>query len=353
MKGEIFLSGKSDPGKGSPLISVIVPVYNVRPYLEEALESVIHQTYRNLDIILIDDGSEDGSGEICDRYAKTDPRTRVIHQRNQGLSAARNTGLDAIRGEYVSFLDSDDAFRPEMIETLWKALAREQADMVLCKIALCYTQQRLSRAKARRTEPGFRPGVYDRKAFLRTMVDERPNVYVWNKLYRAELWQNIRFPVGRVFEDVAVAFPIAGRAERVCVLPDVLYLYRRHYKSISLTPSLQSFRDWLANYREYDAFVEENIPEIFDEEHLRKLHQHKMIQYLWEYASLPLGEMKTDEVEYLRKLILDLGKQTGGHGCGFPTWFAWKLFRISPRLIRILCPVYYKTYIKLQEIRCR
>lgn len=102
----------------SPLVSVIVPVYNVKPYLNEALDSVINQTYRNQEIILIDDGSTDGSGEICDEYATRDNRIKVIHQTNQGLSAARNAGLDIMHGSVISFLDSDDAFHPQMIEIM-------------------------------------------------------------------------------------------------------------------------------------------------------------------------------------------------------------------------------------------
>ena len=103
------------------LVSVIVPVYNVRPYLEECLESVVSQTYHNLEILVIDDGSTDGSGEICDRFAENDSRIRVVHQKNKGLGAARNVGLDLATGSVVSFLDSDDAFLPDAIEKIGRA----------------------------------------------------------------------------------------------------------------------------------------------------------------------------------------------------------------------------------------
>ena len=116
----------------APLVSVIIPVYNVAPYLEEALESVINQSYNNLEILVIDDGSTDGSEIICEEYAARDKRIRVIHQVNGGLSDARNTGLDLAAGEYIAFLDPDDAYRPDMIAVMLGALLRNQADISIC-----------------------------------------------------------------------------------------------------------------------------------------------------------------------------------------------------------------------------
>ena len=115
-----------------PLVSIIVPVYQVVDYVGVCVESLLRQTYKNLEILLVDDGSTDGSGEICDEYANRDNRIRVIHQENQGLSAARNTGLDQALGEYVAFVDSDDAVLPDFIETLYDLADRYQADIVAC-----------------------------------------------------------------------------------------------------------------------------------------------------------------------------------------------------------------------------
>ena len=117
----------------APLVSVIIPVYNVAPYLEEALESVINQSYNNLEILVIDDGSTDGSEIICEEYAARDKRIRVIYQVNGGLSDARNTGLDLAAGEYIAFLDSDDAYRSNMIEVMLRAVMRYQADIIICR----------------------------------------------------------------------------------------------------------------------------------------------------------------------------------------------------------------------------
>ena len=125
-------------------VSVIIPVYNVRPFLEEALDSVLNQTYKNLEIIIIDDGSTDGSGEICDEYAGRDNRIQVIHQDNGGLSAARNAGLDVMTGDLVAFLDPDDAYVDSFIETLVNAMAAEDVDLVICGCTVHYTTGPLS-----------------------------------------------------------------------------------------------------------------------------------------------------------------------------------------------------------------
>ena len=113
------------------MVSVIIPVYNVLPYIKESIESVINQTYKDLEIIIVDDGSDDGSELVCDIYKK-DPRVKVVHQKNQGLSGARNTGLDISTGDYIAFLDSDDAFYPEMIQTMLEGIEKSKADIVVC-----------------------------------------------------------------------------------------------------------------------------------------------------------------------------------------------------------------------------
>lgn len=115
-----------------PLVSVIVPVYNVKPYLHESIESVLNHTYKNYELIIIDDGSTDGSELICDKYQKNDKRIRVIHQNNKGLSGARNTGLDVMHGDVVAFLDSDDAFLPDFLQVMVQTMISDNVDIVVC-----------------------------------------------------------------------------------------------------------------------------------------------------------------------------------------------------------------------------
>ncbi len=207
------------------LVSVIIPVYNVRPYLREALDSVINQTYQNLEIIIVDDGSTDGSGEVCDEY-KADSRVRVVHQENQGLSGARNTGLDHMTGEYVAFLDSDDAFHPDMVGTMMEAMLRHGAELAVCGYNTFETEGSLQQAKR---EACFQfekeEELTGAEAFQRILEGRIP-VYAWNKLYKKTIWRQLRYPEGHVFEDSRVIPYVMEQCERVVVIPRILADYR-------------------------------------------------------------------------------------------------------------------------------
>ena len=152
------------------LVSIIIPIYNVAAYIEESLESVINQTYCNLEILLVDDGSTDGSGKMCDEYEKRDSRIRVVHQDNRGLSAARNTGLNMMSGDAVAFLDSDDALMPDYIEKMFATMAKENADLVLCKYLTYRTTGRMIGESIDKERPLIPGGIYDHISSLQAMV---------------------------------------------------------------------------------------------------------------------------------------------------------------------------------------
>ena len=252
------------------LVSVIIPVFNVRPYLAEALDSVLRQTYEHLEILLIDDGSADGSGEMCDEYARRDGRIRVIHQANRGLSGARNAGLNAMTGDAVVFLDPDDALRPDYVQKMAEAMVREGAELVLCKYEEHRTDGRMERTGRERAKPLIGEGLYDREEALRALVDERLNKSVWNKLYSRRLWENIRYPDGHVYEDIATTFRILDLCRTVYVLDEPLYLHRIRPGSITGSHLPEKSRDWLLAWSQFDAFIETHTPEIFTPKQLKK-----------------------------------------------------------------------------------
>ena len=214
------------------LVSIIIPVYNVKLYLKEALDSVIHQTYQNLEIIIIDDGSTDGSEKLCDEYTEKDQRIIVIHQENKGLSNARNVGLDLMHGEALAFLDSDDAYSSDYVRVMAEAMIREKADIVICRYTIHNTTDRLSPSGREKKLPRITQGLYDRKQSLCALVDGAINNSVWNKLYRQELWTDIRFPNGRVYEDFDTSYRIFNACKTVYVVDKSQYLYRKRPGSI-------------------------------------------------------------------------------------------------------------------------
>ncbi len=164
--------------ENEPLVSIIIPVFNVAPYLCEGLDSVINQKYKELEIIIIDDGSTDGSENICDEYAKKDERIKVVHQENRGLSAARNVGLDIMTGEVVAFLDPDDAFYLDFIKTMVITMVLEKSDIVICKFSIQTTVEKLEYDGSGAIYPKLSKKRYDRISALHHVIDGTIDVAV-------------------------------------------------------------------------------------------------------------------------------------------------------------------------------
>ena len=210
------------------LISVIIPVYRVEPYLNQCIESVIAQTYNHLEIILIDDGSPDACPQICDTYAAKDARIKVVHKKNGGLSDARNTGLQIATGDWIVFVDSDDYIAPTMLQSLYNAAVSQNADMAVCSASFF-------NSKGNWTPDWFHvePGIFHGLDIL--MLGHIPTslVVAWNKLYRREVFSSIRYPVGRIHEDEAIAHKILGVCDKIACIDSKLYHYRQNPEGIT------------------------------------------------------------------------------------------------------------------------
>jgi glycosyltransferase involved in cell wall biosynthesis len=235
-----------------PLLSIIVPVYNVKPYIERCLDSIINQTYSNLDIILIDDGSTDESGTICDEYALKDSRIRVIHKQNGGLSSARNAGLEIVRGDLIAFVDSDDWIDTDTYSWLVQIYNETQADIIV----FGYYEVK-NRKHLKRTKNGFQD---TNKIFTNTdavnllFEDEFLNNYVWNKLYTAKLFMRHRFTEGVTFEDIYLTYLLFLDANMVYIAGDhYKYYYFQRSSSIVHTNDYKKKKDMLEGvYSRYD-----------------------------------------------------------------------------------------------------
>ena len=208
------------------MISVIVPIYNVEPYLRRCVDSLLGQTHRDLELILVDDGSPDGCGAVCDEYAAMDGRVRVLHKPNGGLSDARNAGLQIARGELIAFVDSDDWVSPNYLERLHTALRQTGAD--ICECSWLKTVGETACPAAQGEVRVFAP----EEAMEQLIHDGEFRQHVWNKLYRREVIADIFFPKGKTNEDEFWTYQVFGRAQKVAKIPDVLYFYFQRPSSI-------------------------------------------------------------------------------------------------------------------------
>lgn len=209
-------------------ISIIIPVYNTSQFLELCVESVLEQTFPDFEAVLVDDGSTDGSGRLCDELAGKDARIVVLHKDNGGLSSARNAGLDAARGEYVTFLDSDDMVSPDYLEDLFRVIEQNGAQIAMCGF------QRFEKdvPQEPKSDAPFELITGRQAAMRQYCADGVIYVVACAKLYPRRYFQNVRFPVGRIHEDEAVTYRLLYRANTVAVLDERLYYYRKVTGSI-------------------------------------------------------------------------------------------------------------------------
>lgn len=213
----------------SILVSIIIPVYNVEEYLEQCLDSVINQTYKNLEIWLVDDGSEDSGGKICDEYKELDSRIRVIHKENGGLSSARNVALDLMKGEYVYFLDSDDFISLDLIETYINLAEKYNVDVIMGTLYEFYGNIDTNVY----INPNIHPEKFSKKEALKLMLlDEKLYHAAAGPMFKSDLYTDIRFPVGMLYEDYATVYYVILKCQSVLYIDDNRYYYRMRPGSI-------------------------------------------------------------------------------------------------------------------------
>ena len=211
-------------------ISVIVPIYNVEKYLKQCLDSIINQTYKNLEIILVNDGSTDKSGSICEQYKCMDNRIKLINKNNGGLSDARNIGLLNATGEYISFIDSDDFISLNMYEVLYNNIIKSKSDIVWCDYNIYITNQMIQKHNLFPEQKEYVINHLFAKDLFNLYHLE---AFVWNRLYKREIFKNVRFPVGRRCEDGYIVIAILSKARKITVIPEALYFYRKREDSLS------------------------------------------------------------------------------------------------------------------------
>ena len=247
---------------GLPKISVIVPVYKVEDYLKRCIDSIINQTYRNLEIILVDDGSPDKCGDICDEYAGKDNRIKVIHKSNGGLSDARNKGIEVATGEYIGFVDSDDWIESTMYERLLNLIKKYNADIAIGGVADVLVDND-AETIVKTSDFGCQdPFVVDKKEAMKRYF--YGSWSAWDKLYDANLFDNIRFPVGEINEDEAIVLDILDQCKYICYTSEIFYHYMKHVGSNSITSSDFSIKKlaWENHCKKNLSFIRDKYPEL-------------------------------------------------------------------------------------------
>lgn len=217
-------------GVKQPLISIIVPVYKVEKYLRRCVDSILTQTYQNIEVILVNDGSPDNCGAICDKYKEIDNRIVVIHKKNGGLSEARNVAIPLAKGKYISFVDSDDWISPYYVEHLYKAVAKCDADMGISWF------ENVFEGKALQSKPEEELSHYEcltaEECLKKLLYQNGVEVCAWGKLYKTGLIKDLRYPVGKFYEDIPVTYESVKRSKKISVIGNIDYYYFQRTDSI-------------------------------------------------------------------------------------------------------------------------
>lgn len=317
------------------MISVIVPVYNVEKYLERCVKSIAAQTYKDLEILLIDDGSTDKSGKMCDDFQQTDSRIKAFHKQNGGLSDARNYGIEHSAGEFISFVDSDDYIDEKMLETLHRLITENDADLAVCSAMDVFEGKEVTQVKEIKEFNLNKVESY--KYMLRG--DGIPSAC--NKLYKRQTVGNVRFPVGKLYEDGFFTPQILKMVEKTAVTSKPMYYYFRRADSITTKPFRKGDLDVIEAYDKCVKQVKELCPEAlpYAEFRYRNAYFNVLDKMLMRDDCKEIPEYK-QVVKYLKKHTVQIVKDPG----------FGKMRKIAAVALKFSVPLYKKILLTKQKI---
>lgn len=306
------------------LISIIVPVYNVEKYLENCIDSILKQTYTNFEVILIDDGSTDTSGEICDKYVEKDKRIQVIHSKNGGISKVRNKGIELAKGDYISFIDSDDIVSPKFLEILFTTINESQADISICGFeSFYYNEPNLMQEQ--NIEKSY---TYTKNTAMKALLeDEIITNHLWNKLYKRELWTGITFPDGKKFEDVSVMYKIFEKCQKIEYNPITLYYYRRRSDSILGNVNEEMLKDYIDVIQDRNIYLKEHYKTLEKEIECNK------INCLLRYHLITVNEPELYNSNIMKVQYEELCKEIKN----YPLYYKTKEIPLKLRALTYIC----------------
>lgn len=279
------------------LISVIIPVYNVEIYLRRCIESILHQTYTNLEIILIDDGSTDASGSICDEYQKTDNRIIVIHKENEGLSAARNNGIEICKGKYITFIDSDDYVEENYVQVLYNTLKKYNVRLAIADNRVCYDS-----GKEFNNSTYEEYTLTEKEELEKMLWGERDlDNGAWTKLYERSLFEKIRYPIGKLYEDTATTYKIFDQCDMIGINSMPIYNYMKRKSSITQCEFNEKKLQLIDSTKQMTDFVKKKYPELSG-----ACDRKMMWAYMSTLSQLAVSSTKNKKIE---KQLIDYVKK--------------------------------------------
>lgn len=272
------------------LISVIVPVYNVEKYLNRCVDSIVNQTYKNLEIILVDDGSLDNCGKMCDEYAEKDSRIKVIHKQNGGLSDARNVGTSAAKGKYLTYIDSDDFVTKDYCEFLYNNIKKSEADISICKHYIMFED-----GSKINTGTSKKYLMNKEEAFMKLLYSDDLDVSAWAKLYKRDIMENIFFPKDRLYEDSATTYKLIDKCKRIVFESEPKYIYAVRKNSITTNCFNKKKMDLILSTNEMCDYIEKEFPKLNE-----ACARRKMYAYLSTLGQFATCETKEENQKYLK-----------------------------------------------------
>ena len=296
---EQYQPSKAYMDKQTDLISVIVTAYKIEEYIARGVRSICGQTYRNLEIFVVDDGSTDGTGKVCDELAQEDNRVQVIHKPNGGPADARNVGTAQSTGRYIGYVDGDDWIDPDMYEMMLGALLEQQADLAVCRYRQVYKTHVEDRSVDRAV-------LFEGQEALQCYVEEREQYSIqnaaWNKLYRREILDGASFPKGKWYEDIMFATSALARAKRCIYLDTAYYNYiiDREGSIMNTQINPRTFTDQVPAYYEKTKFLQE-----LGRQDLARIHDYffykRLLLFYYQLYDKPAGHLQ-EEAEYLKEI---------------------------------------------------
>lgn len=310
------------------LITIVIPVYNLETYVQNCIDSVLGQTYKNLEILLIDDGSTDNTLTICREYAKTDNRIRVICREHEGLSSIRNHGSKEAKGEYIAHIDGDDILEPTYIEYLYRLMVQYDADISMCNYIPVLEGEMIPKEKAANSKDRIK--VMTKEQALETLLYQKYfTTATWAKLFKKKLFLNVEFPYGKLAEDMGSTYKLIHYSEKVVYGSKIQYYYLQRSGSIVHALSSQKGKDYIEQSKNMLEFIEEEYPHLANAAYSRYFSSN--IQVLSTVAFSKIYDSSQKEIvenikKYRKSVLLNRTARLINRGCAFVSYFGiWAL----------------------------